>query len=705
MDAITLNIDGHEVKAKRGRSVLQAALDAEIYIPHLCYHPDLSSLGACRLCVVEIEGMRGLPTACTTQAEDGMVVKTKTSQLEHIRRIAMELALASHPPDSLVGPQNLNCELQAVAQYLGITEQRLRSRPKDIPVNDTNPLFVHDLSKCILCGRCVRACYELRGAGVLSFMKRGRETYIGTAFDRSLADAACIFCGACIEVCPAGALRDKDGLLEVGKEREEVLVPCKHACPAGIDVPRYIRLIGEKKYAEAAAVIREKVPFPEVLGRVCNHPCEVVCRRKELNEAIAIRALKRFTSERDNTKLWQKNSKQAPPTGKRVAIVGSGPAGLTAAYYLAKLGHSVTVFEALPVVGGMMRIAIPEYRLPKEIRDAEIEEIKRVGIDIKTNTRIESLDALFEQGYHAIFLAVGAHLGAKMKVEGEDSPGVIDAIAFLREVSLGREVKLGGKVSVIGGGNSAIDAARTALRLDAKEVTIIYRRTRTEMPAMAEEVDSALEEGIKIVYLAAPNKIWNENGMVKLECLRMELGEPDASGRRRPVPIKGSEFLAEFNTVIAAIGQKPEVPDSFQVATQWGNIKINDDTGTGKEGVFAGGDAVTGPATVIEAIAAGRKGAIAIDKYLGGRGNIDEELAPVEEPEAWLGRGDGFAYQRLCEMPQIPVEQRLNGFDEIEQGYDRKAGLKESLRCLQCDLRLKISSVKFPPKRGSTKGS
>lgn len=704
MDAITLNIDGHEVKTERGKSVLQAALDAGIYIPHLCYHPDLSPLGACRLCVVEIEDMRGLPTACTAQAEDGMIVKTKTSQLEHIRYITMELMLASHPFDCLVCPQNLNCELQAVAQYLGITEQRLRSRPKDVPVNATNPLFAHDLSKCILCGRCVRACYELRGVGVLSFMKRGRETYIGTAFDRSLTDAGCRFCGACIEVCPAGALKDKDGLLEVGEEREATLVPCKHTCPAGIDVPRYIRLISEKKYSEAAAVIREKVPFPEVLGRVCNHPCQTVCRRNELNEAIAIRALKRFTSERAHTKLWRKNSKKAPPTGKRVAIVGSGPAGLTAAYYLAKLGHGVTVFEALPVVGGMMRVAIPEYRLPKEIRDAEIEEIKQVGIDIKTNTKIESLDALFEQGYHAIFLAVGAHVGTKMRVEGEDSPGVIDAITFLREVSLGRKVKLGDKVSVIGGGNSAIDAARTALRLDAKEVTIIYRRTRAEMPAMAEEVDGALEEGVKIVYLAAPNKIWNENGMVKLECLRMELGEPDASGRRRPVPIKGSEFIIEYNAVIAAIGQAPEVPDSFQVATQGGNIKINDNTVTSREGVFAGGDAVTGPATVIEAIAAGRKGAVTIDKYLGGSGNIDEELAPVEEPKACLGPGEDFAYQHLCKMPQIPVEQRLSGFDEIGQGYGGKAGLKESLRCLQCDLRLKISSVKFPPKRGSTKG-
>ncbi|MCL0060647.1 FAD-dependent oxidoreductase [Dehalococcoidia bacterium] len=706
METVILDIDGFKVQTGKGRSVLEAAQDAGIYIPSLCYHPNLSSLGACRLCLVEIEGMRGLPAACTTLAADKMVVKTRTPQIEQIRRISMEMMLAAHPDDCLVCSQNLNCELQAVAQYLGITEQRLRRRSKDIPPNAGNPLFVIDLNRCILCGRCVRACYEMRGVGVLSFIRRGKETFIGAAFERSLADAGCSFCGACVEVCPTGALMDKDGLLEAGRAREAVLVPCEHECPAGIDIPRYIHLISEKKYSEAVAVIREKVPFPWVLGCVCDHPCEAVCRRNELNEAVFIRGLKRFAAERD-TGLWKKSSQKAPPTGKRVAIVGAGPAGLTAAYYLAKSGHSVTVFEALSAPGGMTRVGIPEYRLPRRVLDSEIEEIKRVGIDIKFNTKVESLNDIFGQGYQAIFVAVGAHRGTKMGVEGEDSPGVMEAITLLREVSLGQKVRLGNKVAVIGGGNVAIDAARTALRLGVPDVTIIYRRTRAEMPAMSEEVEGALEEGVKITYLTAPAKIWNENGMVRLECIRMELGEPDSSGRRRPVPIKGSEFVSDYDSVISAIGQMPEVPAGFQVATGRGNlIQVNGgDNTTSVEGVFAGGDAVTGPASVIKAIAAGRKGAIGIDKYLGGSGIIDEELAPVEEVDFWRGRDENLPYQQpRCGMSHMLVEQRLSSFSEIEHGYDEEAAFKESLRCLQCDLRLKISSVKFPPKRGSMKG-
>jgi NADPH-dependent glutamate synthase beta subunit-like oxidoreductase len=355
----------------------------------------------------------------------------------------------------------------------------------------------------------------------------------------------------------------------------------------------------------------------------------------------------------------------------------------------------------------MMRVGIPEYRLPRRVLDSEIEEITRVGIDIKLNTRIESVNDLFEQGYQAVFIAIGAHRGTKMVVDGEDSPGVMDAITLLREVSFGQKVRLGNKVAVIGGGNVAIDAARTALRLDVPEVTIIYRRTGTEMPAMTEEVGGALEEGVKITYLTAPSKIWNENGMVKLECIRMELGEPDSSGRQRPLPIKGSEFVESYDSVIAAIGQMPEVPVGFQVATGRGNlIQVSgSDSTTSVEGVFAGGDAVTGPASVIQAIAAGRKGAIGIDRYLGGSGIIDEELAPVEEVNFWRGRDETLPYQQpRCGVSHVAVEQRLSNFSEIEHGYDDEAAFKESLRCLQCDLRLKISSVKFPPKRGSTKG-
>ncbi|MFC1875268.1 FAD-dependent oxidoreductase [Chloroflexota bacterium] len=706
MERITLNIDGREVVTKKGKTVLEAALDAGIYIPNLCHHPNLSPLGACRLCIVEIEGMRGLPASCTTRAAGGMVVKTITPRVEHIRRIAMELTLASHPFDCLVCPSNLNCQLQAVAQYLGISEQRLRAHPRDIPVNSGNPLFEHDLDKCILCGRCVRACHELRGVGVLSFIMRGNDTYIGTAFDRSLADANCRFCGACIEVCPTGALNDKNGLLETGKSREASLVPCRNTCPAGIDIPRYIRFIHENKYTEAAAVIREKVPFPRVLGYVCDHPCESVCRRGEVNEAISIKNLKRFAAERD-TGTWKESSRKAPSSGKKVAIVGSGPSGLTAAYYLSNLGHGVTVFEALPAAGGMLRVGIPEYRLPNEVLDAEIDELRQSRFEIRAGTRIESLDNLFKQGYDAVFLAVGAHQGTAMGVEGEDSPGVVDAISFLRDISLGRRVKTGNRVAVIGGGNVAIDAARSALRLGGKDVNIIYRRTRHEMPASDEEVDGALEEKINIVYLTAPARILQENGAVKLQCLRMKLGEPDASGRRRPEPIEGSEFTTDYDTVIAAIGQIPEVPKGFQVVTERGNlIKTDDgDSATSRKGVFAGGDAVSGPASVIKAIAAGRRGAISIDKYLGGKGVIDEKLAPAEEPEAWLGCEQGFACQQHQEAPCLPPQQRSGNFNMVEHAYDEESAVKEANRCLYCDLRLKISPVKFPPKRDSTKGS
>ncbi|PIU57518.1 MAG: hypothetical protein COS88_00880, partial [Chloroflexi bacterium CG07_land_8_20_14_0_80_51_10] len=280
---------------------------------------------------------------------------------------------------------------------------------------------------------------------------------------------------------------------------------------------------------------------------------------------------------------WKKQSKKLPPTGKNVAVIGAGPAGLTAAYYLAKQGHKVTVFEALPEAGGMMRVGIPEYRLPRDILGSEIKEIEDAGVEIKLNTRIESIDSLFEQGYNAIFIGIGSHEGMALGVEGEDLPGVIEAAEFLRRVNLGERIDVGESVGVVGGGNVAIDAARISLRLGARKVTIVYRRTRTEMPANPEEIDAALEESVEIVYLAAPSKLTRENGKLKLECIRMELGEPDASGRRRPVPIKGSEFATELDTLIAAIGQRTEVPEGFQVELGRGNVlKVDDNMMTSR---------------------------------------------------------------------------------------------------------------------------
>jgi NADH-quinone oxidoreductase subunit F len=464
-----------------------------------------------------------------------------------------------------------------------------------------------------------------------------------------------------------------------------VSAPCSHTCPAGVDAPRYIRFIAQGKPGEAVAVIREKIPFPSVCGYVCIHPCEAKCRRGLLDEAIGIRVLKRFAVDNDSG-MWKQNSRIAPETGKRVAIVGSGPAGLTTAFYLAKLGHKVTVFEALPEAGGMMRVAIPDYRLPKDVLQNDIREIEAVGVDIKTNTKIESTDELFTQGHDAVFLATGAHQGLKIGVKGENSPGVMDCVTFLREVSLGKKVDVGEGVAVIGGGNAAIDSARTALRLGAKEVTIVYRRTQDEMPASAEEIEGAIEEGVKMRFLAAPSKITTKNGKLELKCLAMSLGDIDASGRRRPEPIEGSEFAMSFDTIIAAIGQRPEIPSRFNLSLGRGStIEVDPDSlATTKEGVFAGGDVVKGPASVIEAIAHGRLAAISIDKYLGGGGDIDETLAPPEEAMAPLEEAAEEEYR--VEILAPPAKERIKNFENVELGLNQKMAIKEAERCLRCDL-------------------
>jgi NADPH-dependent glutamate synthase beta subunit-like oxidoreductase len=358
---------------------------------------------------------------------------------------------------------------------------------------------------------------------------------------------------------------------------------------------------------------------------------------------------------------------------------------LTAAFYLAKQGHKVTVFEALPEPGGMMRVGIPEYRLPRNILGGEIEDIKSFGVEIKLNTKVESLDSLFNQGYNAIFLGLGAHRGMSLGVDGENLPGVIESAEFLRRGNLGEKIKVGNRVGVVGGGNVAIDSARVSLRLGAKKVTIIYRRTRAEMPANPEEVDAALQEDIEIIYLAAPSKVTRENDVLKLECIRMELGEPDASGRRRPVPVKGSEFVIELDTLIAAIGQRTQIPEGFKIEAGKGDVvKANANTQTSRQGVFAGGDCVSGPATVIEAIAAGRKAAEAIDRYLGGKGDIAESLVAPEEATSFTE--ENFPAEKLAVFSHLPPQERVKNFNEVELDVDRDVAVSEAARCLQCNV-------------------
>jgi formate dehydrogenase beta subunit len=724
-DKMKLTIDGVLVEVEKGITVLQAAQAAGIYIPTLCFHPSLSPYGGCRLCIVEIEKMRGLPTACTTPAAEGMVVTTETPRLQELRRSYLQLMLTEHPNACLTChrrercgpydiclrhvsvtercvscPNNGQCELQRVVDYIGMPEVPLPYKYKDLPVDFARePLIRRDYNLCILCGRCVQMCADVRGIGAISFSKRGYDTVVGTAYDRPLQDSGCRFCGACVEVCPTGALMDAGAEYQPDGDWMSLAVPCRHACPAGINVPLYVYLVGEGMYQESLAVVREKVPFPGVLGRVCIHPCEEACRRGTLNEPISIKFLKRFVADRDMG-FWKPFSRHLPPTGKKVAIVGSGPAGLTAGYYLAKAGHAVTVFEQFSQAGGMMRVGIPDYRLPPDVLDAEIQVIVEAGVDIKLNTKIDSVDKLFEQGYDAVFLGPGAHEGMPLGVEGDTLPGVYEGASFLREVNLGGKVDVGEKVAVIGGGNVAIDGARVALRLGAKDVRIVYRRTRAEMPASPEEVEAALEEGIKIDFLTSHLKVRREGNRLVMTCNRNELGEPDASGRRRPVPIKGSEFEVEYDTIIGAIGQRPEIPEGFKVKIGRGNTIQADDTtmATSRRGVWAGGDAVTGPDSVIRAIAAGRKAAVSIDKYLGGSGDIDEELTSQRKIGLCAGvTADGFQAEHRVKMPCLTPKEVVNNFNEVEKGlYDQDA-VGEGKRCFQCGFRSQIQSAPRPP--------
>jgi NADPH-dependent glutamate synthase beta subunit-like oxidoreductase len=479
-------------------------------------------------------------------------------------------------------------------------------------------------------------------------------------------------------------------LLLIGADATpDVKAPCKTACPVGIDVPRYIRLIGDGKYDQAAAVIREKLPLASICSHICHAPCETKCRRGTLRDKpIAILALKRFAMDATP-------ELPSPPvgktTGKCVAIIGSGPAGLTAAYYLSKVcGHSVTIFEASSEPGGMLRFGVPKYRLPREVLDKEIGMIKRFGVEIKLNTKIESLDQLFKQGYDVIFVAIGVHRSARMGIEGENLPGVIDSLSFLRDVNLGKRVEVGRRVAVVGGGNAAVDAARSALRVGAKEATILYRRSMAQMRAHRSNLEQAQREGVKIEFLATPTSIKKGDGL-EVKCIRTKLGSPDATGRLSPEPIKGNEFILSFNTVIVAIGQTPDIQSDFGLSLgEGGMLQVDDDTlSTNMKGVFAGGDAVTGPASFIEAVAAGRKAASWIDQYLGDLGIIDEVLAPPEEmPEASRSQEllamAGSDPQRPS-MPLLTAEQTLTGFAEIELGLSEKTSLIESTRCLKCN--------------------
>jgi len=479
------------------------------------------------------------------------------------------------------------------------------------------------------------------------------------------------------------------------------LAPCKLACPILTDAREYIQLIAERRFDEAFAAIRKQNPLPGVCGRICTHPCETACKRGQVDEPIAIAALKRFSSDGP----WKRQYKQPLPdksTGHKVAIIGSGPAGLAAAHDLALLGHHVTIFEALPILGGMLRVGVPAYRLPKKVLEEEIQAILDLGIEVKTGVRIGQdikLADLADEGYKAVFVAIGAHKDRKLGIAGEDELAeVVSAVSFLRAVNQGENPKVGKRVAVIGGGNTAIDSARSALRLGAEAVHIVYRRSREEMPAAQEEIEEAIREGSQIAYLTSPFEILGQDGKVSgLKCIRNELGEADPGGRRSPKPVPGSEFTLDVDMVIAAIGQVLDL--SFldgepELGQREKRIHVEDPytLETSSKGVFAGGDAVTGPATAIQAISAGKKAAISIDLYLKGepleRAEPDKAVETQKLASAFIEKTGKFP---RCEKTSLPKDDRLKGFEEVESVLSEDVATREALRCLHCFLGARVN--------------
>ena len=572
-----------------------------------------------------------------------------------------DCAMCILAPKMIEASSHHNIELMTYSEV-----EKVSGEAGDFKVQVKRKSSFVDWEKCTGCGVCVEGC----------------PVVVSNEFDFGVGTRKAIYMYFA-QAVPKKCVIDK-------KEERPCKAACIDACPVHTNVPGYIKLISGGHFKEAYKLIRETNPFPACVGRVCYAPCEDVCNRGELDEPLCIRDLKRVPSDQ-----WSIEELEVPTvtrTDKKVAIVGSGPAGLAAANDLALKGHSVTIFEALPEPGGMLRVGIPEYRLPNDILRQEIGYIQKLGVDIRTGVQVGNDVELkkLKEDYDAVFLGVGAHGGMKLGVEGEDSPGVMEGIGFLRASSLGEKVKVGKKVSIIGGGNTAVDCACTAKRLGAQEVTIVYRRSRSEMPAAEEEVEAAEKEGMKIEFLTAPTRFLADGKkLAKMECVRMELGEPDTSGRPRPVPVKGSEFTIAVDTVIAALGQVPEtdfVKEMGVSLSRRGTIEADPETGvTSVEGVFAGGDVVTGPAYVIDAIAAGKKAARSIDQYLNGQ-PIEAEK-PAKEPEKFTkkeleDRKKRFPAARRVKMREESAKNRVEDFREVAMGYSLEEGREESSRCL-----------------------
>jgi len=736
---VTFSIDGIQVTACEGTMILKAAEQVSIYIPHLCFHPVLppskglkpaksvfqgakridnqyanEEYEGCQLCVVKVGGEENFYQACSTPVTQGMVVSTNTPELQEFRRDKLMLLLAKHPrvcltcaqkegcarePCSMNIPVNErccplfgHCEFQRIAEYVGIKPETQRYAFESLPIVKDEPLFERNYNLCIGCTRCIRVCRDVLGVGAVDFVfdKEGRVT-VGS-LKLTFWESGCRFCTACVEVCPTGALSDKETFEEA---------PCKVTCPAKIDVPRYIHLIGEGKFSEAAAVIRESIPFPAILGYICTRDCEVKCRRGEINEPISIRNLKRFVAERED-KQWKK-IKIAAPTGKKVGVIGAGPAGLTAAYHLRKLGHLVTIFESRAKAGGIMRTGIPRFLLPEETLDREINEILSLGIELKLNSQVQNVAELLSAGFDSVLIAVGLQVGQKLPIPGSDASRVLVGLDFLEAASKGEKIDFGNNVLVLGGGGVACDVARTARRLGASQVSMACLESEETMPARAWDIKETREEGVSLFPSRSFKKIIDKDGEVcGVECVKVKTMRFDEEGKLHLETFPDSEHTIEADTVVFSTGQgldRTLVEKSGIGITRRGTVKVSNDTlETNLKGVFACGDAVTGPASVIEAIAAGRKAANSIDKYLGGGGIIEESLVEKEKISLYLGKDEAFYQKNRIDVHLLPGDERVKSFEQVSLSLNNDEAVTEAKRCLRCNLRLQIPKVTLPPK-------
>lgn len=566
---------------------------------------------------------------------------------------------------------------------------------------------------CEQCGRCSSAC-PITGINAFNIRRLVRHVELDLIDD--IAGSAmpwfCAACGRCEDACPNGIkiLDITRTLRAIGPEKQIPTEPqCTDACPAGIDVPGYLRFIAEDKPDEACKLIIEKAPFPGILGRVCTHPCETACKRGEVGDSISICAAKRYAADKaGDFAEWM--STAAPDTGHRVAIIGAGPAGLSAAFYLRKKGHEVTVFEAREKPGGMMRYGIPAYRLPADTLDKEIGAVMSPGIDLRTGQKLGvdyEIEQLRQEGFEAVFVAVGAQLSKRIELEGSDLDDVHWGVEFLADVSEDKAIAVKDRVVVIGGGNVAVDVALTAQRLGAKAVTLACLESREEMPANPWEIEQAQQEGVEMLYSWGPEKISVNDGKVAgIELVRC-ISVFDDEGNFCPYFNDTKKSIAA-DQVILAIGQASEtafcqdfcfLDDQRSLPVNSGLIAIDPSTQeTEMKGVFAGGDAANGPATVIEAIAAGRRAAISIDIYLGGDGTIELGMLDAEcgngQPDYDGKREAGFAELKRVEVPSLPLSERHAGFSEVGLCYTDEQIKAETHRCLQCDLEICLAKGK-----------